>query len=109
MKTIDTETLREHFDDYTIINVLPEKYYKKWHIKGSTNIPIDEDDFEEQVEQAAGSKDAPIVVYCANYDCKASGDAWKRLDEAGFTKVKAYEGGTQEWKEAGYPLGGASA
>jgi len=109
MKQITKEELKHEMEtgDVLVINVLPEKYYKKSHIKGSINIPINNEDFEAKVE-AAGSKDKNTVVYCANYDCKASGDAFDKLTAAGFTNVRAYEGGTQEWEESGYPLGGVA-
>mgnify|MGYP003626742147 CR=1 FL=1 len=49
--------------------------------------------------QAITRQDLEVVVYCANFDCPASTDAARKLDEAGFNNVYDYEGGTQDWME----------
>lgn len=79
------ETLR-------VINVLDDDLYRDAHIKGSTHVPFD------QVESKATSWDTkiPVVFYCSNYQCSASGELAKRLAKRGFTTY-AYEGGMAEW------------
>ena len=112
MQTLSTEQLKEMRDgneDFTFLNVLPEEYYRKQHIPGSENIPEKDKNFVQRVEQQAGSKDRKIVVYCANTECSASPNAAKKLEEAGFTNVLDYEGGTQAWKDAGLPIEGEGA
>jgi len=107
MQIIDRKTLKQKLDnneDFTFLNVLPCEYYEKEHIPGSKNIPYNSDDLEEQVEQMAGSKDAEIIVYCTNEDCPASDKAANRLMDAGFTNVKDFSGGMEEWKNAGYDV-----
>jgi len=111
MQTIDRETLKRSLDKgskLTILNVLPEEYYRKEHIKGSENISVKEENFEEEVESKVGSKDKPIVVYCASNECPASKAAAEKLEKAGFTNVRAYEGGMQDWKDAEYPVEGSA-
>lgn len=71
-------------EDFVLINVLPEEDFKKEHIRTSINIPQDSEDFVETVEKVAGGKDGEVVVYCASFDCPASPEAAKKLDEAGF-------------------------
>jgi len=107
MKNINHETLKQKLDneeDFVFLNVLPREAYEKEHIPGSENIPYDSDDLEEQAEQKADSKDAEIIVYCADEECQASNKAAKRLEEEGFTNVKDFEGGMEEWKSAGYDV-----
>ncbi len=107
MQTIDRETLKEGLDkgkDFVFLNVLPEKYFQAEHIPHSDNIPYDDDDLEEKTLQKAGGKDAQVIVYCANTACDASPKAARRLEEAGFNHVRDYEGGMEDWKEAGYPV-----
>jgi rhodanese-related sulfurtransferase len=103
MKTISRDDLKkmnetEH-EDFVLINVLPRDAFNKEHIRTSINIPVDEPSFLEQVEAVVGSKDRKIVVYCANFECDASPQAAKKLEDAGFTQVFDYEGGTKDWFE----------
>lgn len=103
MKTLTTEQLehwREQRASFSLINVLPRAQYKKAHIPGSVNIPLEGEDFAERVEQAVGGSDKKVVVYCASSECNASEKAAQALDQAGFTSVYDYEGGTKAWQEA---------
>jgi rhodanese-related sulfurtransferase len=112
MQTLTTSQLKEVWNrqaDVPVINVLPHEAYEKAHIAGTSNIPGDDEDFIERVEQAAGGKEQPVVVYCASEQCDASPNAAKRLEEAGFTHVYDYEGGTKAWEQAGEPVEGAQA
>ena len=85
-----------------IVNVLDKKYFDDAYIKGtnsveSINVPFTE--LEATVKN--WDKTVPVVTYCANYQCTASGAAAKKLRELGFTDVWAYEGGTAEWYQLG--------
>lgn len=103
MTPIDRETLKQmneiDNEDFVLINVLPREAFNKQHIRTSINIPMASDDFVDRVESVAGSKDRKVVVYCANFDCDASPKAAKKLEQAGFSKVYDYEGGTEDWFE----------
>jgi rhodanese-related sulfurtransferase len=87
-----------------VINVLGAEQYNDAHIKGSINVPFD------QVEAYAKKLDqkTEVVFYCANYMCSASGTAAEIFKKLGFEKVWAYEGGTAEWYQLGYPIDGAA-
>lgn len=103
MKSISRDDLKtmnetEH-EDFVLINVLPRDAFNKQHIRTSVNIPVDDDDFVETVGKVVGKKDRKIVVYCASFDCDASPKAAKKLEDAGFTQVYDYEGGTKDWFE----------
>jgi len=101
MKSISRDDLKQmnetEHEDFVLINVLSREAFNREHIRTSINIPVDEPSFLEQVEALAGSKDRKIVVYCANFDCDASPKAAKKLEDAGFTEVYDYEGGTKDW------------
>ncbi|MBB3189655.1 rhodanese-like domain-containing protein [Halomonas cerina] len=88
----------EH-EDFVLINVLAPEAFNKEHIRTSINIPVKDENFVEKVEGVVGCKYRKVVVYCANFDCDASPKAAKRLEEAGFTQVYDYEGGTKDWFE----------
>ena len=60
--------------------------WTKWCEVQSTNLP----------------KDAQIVVYCAGPTCPQSRLAAEKLLKLGYENVRAYEGGLEEWKAAGW-------
>ena len=101
VRTISKEELSAKIrkgESVQIVNVLDPEYYKLGIIKGSKKIPLD------QIDQRLGELDKKreVVTYCANTKCTASRMAAEKLSAAGFD-VKAYEGGAQEWVEAGLP------
>ncbi len=103
MQTLTRDDLKrmnetEH-EDFVLINVLKPEAFRDKHIRTSVNVPVDDDDFEQQVERIAGGKDRKIVIYCANFECNASRRAAEKLEAAGFTQVYDYEGGTRDWLE----------
>ncbi len=104
ISTVDLHDRIERDEDMVLINVLEPEQFETAHIPGSINIPVSSDDFENRVEDAAGGKDRPIVVYCASTACDASAKAAEKLDEAGFSNVDDYEDGTKAWKEAGHDV-----
>jgi rhodanese-related sulfurtransferase len=102
MKTITTDelkALREKNGDLTLVNTLGAESFEKTRIPGAVNVPLDNSDFASRVEQQAGSKDKPVVVYCASSQCNSSEKAAKKLEEAGFTAVSRYTGGAAAWQE----------
>jgi len=82
-----------------VVNVLEPKSYHLGFIRGSKRIPL------SALERRTGElhKDREVIVYCASHECHASRDAAKKLEALGF-RVRAYEGGIKEWKEAGLPV-----
>ena len=86
----------------TLVEALPEKYYREGHLPGAINLPHD------QVRQLAPAllpdRNAFIVVYCANAPCRNSTIASQLLDSLGYTNVAEYVEGKQDWIEAGLPL-----
>jgi len=102
MKTITTEQLKSMRDenaDLTLVNTLEAASFEKTQIPGAINVPLDDVGFAARVEQEAGGKDKPVVVYCASQQCDSSEKAAKKLDEAGFTDVSRYTGGAAAWQK----------
>lgn len=101
MKNISRDDLKQmnetEHEDFVLINVLPRDAFNREHIRTSISVPVEEPSFLEQVEAVTGGKDRKIVVYCANFECDASPKAAKKLEDAGFTEVYDYEGGTEDW------------
>lgn len=101
MNTITKSELEEMMkgnEDVLIVNVLPEEYFRKKHIPGSINIPLkDNESLAKEVEARATSKDQRVVLYCAKTDCDLSEKAYRKLEEAGFSKLADYSEGTKGW------------
>lgn len=88
-----------------VINVLGAKEFDDCSIIGSINVP-----FEKVAEYAKTlPKNAEVVIYCSNYMCAASGEAYKIFKNLGFEHVWAYEAGMAEWYQQGLPVKGACA
>ncbi len=104
MKSMSREVLNEQLtnDGVTLVEVLPPEYYRKFHLPGAMNVPLD-DHFEERIQEAVPDKDAPVVVYCYDTECQASSKAAQRMEALGYRQVFDYEAGKVDWQEAGLP------
>ena len=102
-----------------IINSLPFEYYVKNRIPMSIpldhNLVLDKLDKKDVIEylkvmvahypkvnrKVMSGKldfmDIPIISYCYNPECEADTDLQMKLNKIGFTNVKLYPGGIQEW------------
>jgi rhodanese-related sulfurtransferase len=89
-------------DIVTIVEALPEMSYRKAHLPGAINMPVEQVD--ELAPRLLPDKQAEIVVYCANLACPTSALAARRLIELGYTNVTEYAEGKQDWLEAGFPI-----
>jgi rhodanese-related sulfurtransferase len=98
----ETKTVSEKAAPLYVVNVLSKDMYNDAHIKGS--IHMDLDDLDMYADK--WDKNTPVVFYCSNYQCSASGHAAKVFKKARFTHVYAYEGGAAEWSQLGYPMEG---
>jgi rhodanese-related sulfurtransferase len=85
-----------------LAEALPARYYLDKHLPGAINVPHDQVDALAPV--LLPDKSAQIVVYCASAPCRNSGLAAQRLVELGYTNVRDYHEGKQDWIEAGLPV-----
>ena len=102
VKTISTEKLRQRLEQDNSLhlwNVLTDGYFKGEMIPGSHRVPLDT--IGREVFEANSPKDEEIIVYCGGPNCPQSLQAAQKLMDLGYTNVKAYEGGLEEWKNAG--------
>lgn len=105
MTNLITRTeLLEHLENHsaTVVEALPAPYYEQAHIPGAINIPHTE--VRTLAPRLLPDKDALIVTYCANLACPNSELAARVLGKLGYTNVRDYAEGKQDWKDAGLPL-----
>ena len=102
--TITRDELKARLDagePVTIVEALPEEYYRKAHLPGALLLPHDRVD--DLAPTLLPDKAATVVVYCANLACRNSVVAAERLAALGYADVREYAEGKQDWIDAGYP------
>ena len=92
--------LMNNNDDALIVDVRSAADYKKGHIKGAKNVPVNE--FAKTIENYAEYKDKAVLVYCNSGATVTR--IIKLLKQKGFEKVSNLDGGIAAWKEASMPL-----
>jgi len=85
----------------TLVDALPADYYDQAHLPGALNLV--EADVEARAAQLLPDKDAAIVTYCSNASCGNSQAVANKLEKLGYTNVRKYREGIQDWVEAGLP------
>ncbi|MBI2619577.1 MAG: rhodanese-like domain-containing protein [Ignavibacteriales bacterium] len=76
--------------------------YRMGHIKDAINVPLAE--VEEQDELLSGlPPEKTLVVYCDGADCNSSLELATHLLAKGFSNVKVFFGGWNEWQSTGLP------
>jgi rhodanese-related sulfurtransferase len=88
----------------TVIDALPESYYAQQHLPGAINLV--EADVETRAESMLPDKSATIVTYCSNTACGNSQAVANRLQRLGYSDVRKYADGIQDWTEAGLDVQG---
>jgi rhodanese-related sulfurtransferase len=102
VRTIEKDELRRKMDAkdprFKVVMTLGEWEFRTKRIPGSLH-------FKDASEMlSALQKDDEIVVYCTNPPCLASVAAYHRLVAEGYTNVRRYAGGIEDWENAGLPL-----
>ncbi|HET7134892.1 MAG TPA: rhodanese-like domain-containing protein [Casimicrobiaceae bacterium] len=82
-----------------LLEALPAKYYRDWHLPGARHMPHDE--VRRLAPALVPDKRTPIVVYCASATCRNSHIAASVLAQLGYEHVEVFTGGKQAWSEAG--------
>ncbi|MEU0506602.1 rhodanese-like domain-containing protein [Nocardia sp. NPDC005998] len=86
----------------TVLDTLGAGYYEKAHLPGA--LTLVEADVESRAAQLLPDQHAPIVTYCSNNACQNSEVVAVQLRALGYTNVRAYRAGIQDWTEAGLPV-----
>ncbi len=101
--TISRDVLEAGLDagTITVVDALPESYYAQQHLPGALNLVTD--DVEDRASELLPDKNAAIVTYCSNTACQNSTQVAAKLERLGYTNVRKYADGIQDWVEAGLP------
>jgi rhodanese-related sulfurtransferase len=89
--------------DVVLVDALAPMVYAHSHLPGAINIPpanVDPTRLAKRIPDLA----TEIVVYCANVECDDSVSTAEQLRVLGYTNVRHYTGGKDEWKKLGLPL-----
>jgi rhodanese-related sulfurtransferase len=102
VRTIERGELQRKVDAkdprFKLVMTLGDWEFRTKHIPGSLHF-TDASDMLSTLR-----KDDEIVVYCTNPPCLASVAAYHRLEQEGYTNVRRYAGGIEDWEGAGLPL-----
>jgi len=90
-----------------VIDALGPAYYEQQHLPGAINLV--EQDVAERAPTLLPDREAALVVYCSNPACGNSQAVANRLAALGYTNVRKYKDGIQDWVEAGLPTESGAA
>jgi len=85
----------------TVVDALGGEYHAKQHLPGA--LALVSADVEAQAPALLPDRDAAIVTYCTNPACPNSGQVADRLTALGYTDVRKYREGIEDWVGAGLP------
>lgn len=103
MKLISREDLRTKIredEDFALVEVLDEEVYRKKHLPGAINVPVNEEDFKERIRTAVPDTSREVVLYCWDTECPLAGKAARLMEEVGYENVKRYAEGKKDWLNA---------
>ena len=103
---ITAEELRRRIeggDDFVLVDALAPMVYAHSHLPGAINLPASAVDATVLAKRIP-DRNTQIVVYCSSPECDDSHETAERIVALGYTNVRRYPGGKNEWKALGWPL-----
>ena len=103
-RTITRDELQTAIEggEVVVVETLGPQYFEDAHLPGAINVPHTR--VAELAPALLPDKDAAIVTYCSNTACQNSEVAARQLEALGYTDVRKYAEGKEDWREAGLPL-----
>jgi len=104
--TVTADELNRKLDDgeaFVLVDALAPMVYAHSHLPGAINLPSSNVD-PDRVARRIPDRDTEIVVYCSSDDCDDSHVTAEKLLQLGYTNVKHYASGKNEWRDLGLPL-----
>ncbi|GAB4583679.1 rhodanese-like domain-containing protein [Nocardia sp. IFM 10818] len=85
-----------------VLDALGGEYYARQHLPGA--LALVEAEVEARAPELLPDKTAAVVTYCSNAACPNSQNVATRLERLGYTNVRKYRDGIEDWAGAGLPL-----
>ena len=96
-----TQKIARH-DHFRLVEISTEADYHRAHLPGAINLPLN------QVARLAlkrlRDRNAEIVLYCDGSGSEPAEEAARELAERGYTNVREYAEGKQDWIDTGLPI-----
>jgi mannose-6-phosphate isomerase-like protein (cupin superfamily) len=89
-------------DSVTVVDALPAAPYGQRHLPGAINLA--EEDIEGRLDEVLKDRSAAIVTYSTDAGCARGLELADRLESLGFTDVRIYREGIEDWVGAGLPV-----
>ncbi|HEY3503441.1 MAG TPA: YceI family protein [Actinocatenispora sp.] len=83
----------------TVVDALGGAYWEKQHLPGA--VPLVEADVVQRAAELLPDRTAAIAVYCSNPACGNSQAVAAALHRLGYTDVRKYREGIEDWVAAG--------
>jgi mannose-6-phosphate isomerase-like protein (cupin superfamily)/rhodanese-related sulfurtransferase len=99
---ISRDELHAALPSVTVVDALPPGPYGQRHLPGAINLVAEDSD--EHVAGALPDKAAAIVAYSTDGDCSRAPDLAARLEALGYSDVRVYREGIEDWVGAGLPV-----
>ncbi len=104
MTSITRNELKERLaaGDIALVDALPVNYYMAGHLPGAISLPPGR--VAELAPQLLPDLSKTIVVYCSSSICQNSAITSEVLRDLGYTDVRRYVEGKEDWHSAGLAL-----
>ena len=99
---ITRDELQAAVDSVTVVDALPPAPYGQRHLPGALNLVAE--DADEHVLGVLPDKAAAIVTYSTDANCTRGPALAARLEALGYTDVRTYRDGIEDWVGAGLPV-----
>lgn len=96
-----TEKIARH-DHFRLVEVSPEGEYHQAHLPGAINMPPGQ--IARLALKRLRDRNADIVVYSDGSDSHPSEEAARELADRGYTHVRDYAAGKEDWIDTGLPI-----
>ena len=90
-----------------LVETLRPQHFEQAHLPGA--VLIEMETVAEQAPAVLPDRDALVITYCSNTACQNSRVVSEKLAKLGYTDVRRYEQGKQDWIDAGLPVESAVA
>ena len=97
---IDTAAAHELWkaEDPLVIDVRSEPSYRRTHVEGAINIPLEE--LPDRIAELPEDRDTPVLTVCDRGNISLPGVLF--LSSLGYKNARSITGGTNAWQDAGY-------